>query len=129
VTYSQKEFASARAVAVWGGGGTLDVLRRVFPRAQFVSVRTQGLRDTGAVAAPPDVVVWAASLKDQISSPPKTWKPKVIFDLNYSEASPGRDYALQTGARYISGLAMFKAQAQAQRDFWNARWDEDGEVS
>jgi hypothetical protein len=42
----------------------------------------------------------------------------MIVDLSYTENSMGRGIAIETGARYISGLTMFKAQAQAQRDFW-----------
>ncbi len=106
-----------RSAAVWGGGGTLDSIREVFPQAEFVSARTGLLRDTGGVARAPELVIWAAPSK-QIESPPAEWRPKFVFDLNYSDASAGRDYALKTKAIYISGLGMFKAQAKAQRQFW-----------
>jgi shikimate 5-dehydrogenase/shikimate kinase len=108
----------AATQAVWGGGGTLDVIRQVFPQAQLVSVRTKRRRDTGELATPPELVIWAASLKHGEQSPPSDWRPRYVFDLNYSEASAARDYATKIGAIYISGLAMFKAQAQAQREFW-----------
>ena len=45
--------------------------------------------------------------------------PKLILDLNYSENSPGREYAHQVSARYISGKLLFVAQAKAQRAFWD----------
>jgi shikimate 5-dehydrogenase len=50
--------------------------------------------------------------------PPKQWKPSILVDLNYTEDSPGREYALQVGAEYVSGLRMFQVQAEKQREFW-----------
>jgi len=32
--------------------------------------------------------------------------------------SPGREYALQTQAKYCSGLTMFQSQARFQQRFW-----------
>ncbi len=119
-TLHTTEIASSRVIAVWGGGGTLDVLKTVFPQAHFYSVRSQKVRDTGAAGDPPDMVVWAASLNQDVD-PPALWAPTVVFDLNYSESSPARDYALKMKATYISGLAMFRAQAQAQREFWGEK--------
>lgn len=104
-------------VCVWGGGGTLDVLKRVLPHAEFVSARTNRLRDSDRHATPPDVLVYVGGPR-AVTEPLHSWKPHTVFDLNYGEASPGRDYAVKIGATYISGLAMFEAQAQAQRKFW-----------
>ena len=112
-----KDMSTHRKVAVWGGGGTLDVIKKVFSHADFYSVRSQKVRDTSEDGSPPELVIWAASLKQE-TDPPASWKPKVVFDLNYSESSLARDYALKVKAKYISGLAMFRAQAQAQREFW-----------
>jgi shikimate 5-dehydrogenase/shikimate kinase len=109
-------------VAVWGGGGTLGVVKAVLPEAQFFSLRSGENRDPAGVAAAeylPDTVIWAvgSSLAD-VNDPPETWKPSLIVDLNYAEDSPGRAFALERECRYISGLSMFKAQAQGQRRFW-----------
>lgn len=118
-----KEFASCKSIIIWGGGGTLDVVKRVFPSARAYSVRTGQARDldsavdSGALTTQPDLIIWASGLGEQ-SPPPPSWKPTYVFDLNYSEASLGRSYALKVNAKYISGLAMFRAQANAQRDFW-----------
>lgn len=112
-----KELASAKRLAVWGGGGTLDVIRAVFPSADFYSVRTGELREGGSGNFP-DVLIWAGGLSKDDQGPPPSWTPKLIFDLNYSESSPARAYALSKKARYISGLSMFRAQAKAQREFW-----------
>ncbi len=114
-----RDFANLRRVAVWGGGGTLDVIRGVFPHAQFFSARTGTPRD-GAQAVAPDLVVWAAGLAGNSEvSPPTNWAPKIVFDLNYSESSSAREFAIAKQARYISGLSMFRAQAKAQREFWS----------
>ena len=109
-------------VAVWGGGGTLNVIRSVLPQAQFFSLRTRENRDSSGPRADeysPDLVIWAVGRsKADINDPPEKWRPELVFDLNYSEDSPGRAFALNSGSRYISGLSMFQAQARAQRKFW-----------
>ena len=81
----------------------------------FYSARTGRLLK-GSVQNP-DVVIWAVG-RSRISScmnPPRHWRPLYIFDVNYTEDSPGREYALETKAQYVSGWLWFKAQAQAQR--------------
>ena len=115
-------------IAVWGGGGTLNVVKAVLPQAELFSVRDQENRNPAGPRASdfrPDTVVWAVGRSreregDGGGGVPQAWKPARIVDLNYSDDSPGRDYALQVGGRYISGLAMFRAQAEAQRQFWSS---------
>ena len=58
-------------------------------------------------------MVWAnANL-----SIPEHWRPQLIIDLSYSEASLAKEYSAANGVAYIDGLTMFKAQAEAQRAF------------
>lgn len=107
--------------AVWGGGGTLEMMRRVLPEAEFFSARTgQNRRDGGPQAEVylPEVVVWAAGAEDANIIETFSWHPKVVVDLSYTEDSPGRSYAVACGAHYVSGLEMFRVQARAQRRFW-----------
>jgi shikimate 5-dehydrogenase len=68
----------------------------------------------------PEVVVWALGRHrfEETKTPPQHWRPQFVFDLNYSENSPGREYAMQVGAKYLSGKSLFKSQAAAQREFW-----------
>jgi shikimate 5-dehydrogenase len=106
-------------VAVWGGGGTLEAIRESLPRARFFSARTGEERDSAGADASPRAVIWAVGRSRKTLMPPSSWRPEVILDLNYAEDSPGREYALLAGAKYVSGLAMFQAQAQGQREFWN----------
>lgn len=116
VEFHAKEI-SGKTVAVWGGGGTLDVLKSVFSGADFYSVRSGRLRsEENHEPRSPEIVIWAA--KPGQSAPPSSWTPTLVFDLNYADSSPAREYALAVGATYISGLAMFRAQARAQREFW-----------
>ena len=116
--------ATAR-VALWGGGGTAELLRTSFPDAVAFSARSGQPRAADMAArAPawsPAVVVWAVgrSRQPQCAWPPPSWQPRLIFDLNYSDDSPGREYAHRCGARYESGLRFFRAQAAAQRQFWD----------
>ena len=51
--------------------------------------------------------------------PPAPWKPQLVLDLNYTEDSPGREYALLVGADYISGKLMFEYQAKKQQKFFS----------
>jgi shikimate 5-dehydrogenase len=111
-------------VAVWGGGGTLAVIQKVIPDAQVFSSRTGENRLPDGVRAGefnPQTVVWAVgrSRENEGRFPPQSWRPRLVFDLNYADDSPGREYAFAQGCRYFSGLSMFKAQAAAQRSFWS----------
>ncbi len=118
------------SVAIWGGGGTLPVLMKVVPHALAFSVRSrnyrlehgdQQKRSRDEIVTMqlegPRILIWAASPEAQF--PPEDWKPEFVVDLNYREDSLARDYALQVNAQYIDGLAMFKEQARAQREFWD----------
>ena len=112
-------------VAVWGGGGTLQILKSNLPGARFFSASTGLERDSKDLPMSPDTLVWAASPQ---AEPPhlskeacRNWKPQTVIDLNYRDDSRAKEYCQSCGARYISGLMMFKAQAQGQRTFWEAQ--------
>lgn len=113
-------------IAIWGGGGTLEVVRKVLPQAEAFSVRTGENRVSGSTdkGYSPKTVVWAVGRSRDMNPPPATWKPALVIDLNYSDDSPGREFALERGAAYESGLAMFKAQAVVQRAFWEVTSNE-----
>ena len=127
------------SVAIWGGGGILNVLESAFTdikllksivdskennfqqftfNLSFYSARTGKLKK-GSLCTP-DIIVWAAG-RGPISHfiyPPQAWKPFYILDLNYTEDSPGREYAIRTQAEYIAGHIWFKAQAKWQRNLF-----------
>ncbi len=109
--------------AICGGGGTLAMMKSVLPQAECFSARTGENRNEHGARAQrfrPDTVIWASGGKLELS-PNKVqsdWRPRLVIDLNYFEDSPGREFALRHGARYISGLKMFQTQAQGQREFW-----------
>ncbi len=109
-------------VVLWGGGGILASVREVVPTAAPYSSRT-GLPKTSVQCLSPKTLIWAAGPNDP--SPAmhsfKGWQPQLVIDLNYREDSEARSYALQTGARYKNGLALFQSQAQGQREFWKTR--------
>jgi len=109
---------SSGDTVVWGGGGTLAMLQEVFPGAAFFSART-GKQTRGPTTPRPGMVVFATGRKG--APPPAAWRPEVVYDLDYREGAPGRAFALRTGARYVSGLAMFKHQAEGQRAWWDSR--------
>jgi shikimate 5-dehydrogenase/shikimate kinase len=110
-------------VAVWGGGGTLQAIQGVFPEAELFSARTSENRNPGGCSAEsvePDTVIWALgrSRLGSVQMPPSNWKPRFVIDLNYSDDSPGKEFAAKLGCQYFSGLQMFVYQAEAQRRFW-----------
>lgn len=108
------------AIAIWGGGGTLPALTQALPQARIFSARTGHER---AQATPPgwqpQALVWAVGRDRANRWPPASWRPALVIDANYGEDSPGREYALATGARYLSGDAWFSRQAAEQRRFWS----------
>lgn len=111
--------------AVWGGGGTRWALRSILRGAHFFSARKGEeiwVEKKPVESAPlsPEVVVWALGRArwETSQKPPAEWRPRYVIDLNYSEDSPGLEMAMNSGAKYLSGKAMFKAQAEAQRIFW-----------
>lgn len=109
-------------IAVWGGGGTLPLLKKLLPNAKYFSAQTGQIREAneGAKNFYPNYIIWAAPRADgkTVVYPPKNWKPKSVIDLNYREDSGGRDYALLSCSKYISGESMFYEQAIHQRKFW-----------
>ena len=112
-------------LAVWGGGSVRDILMFVFRETHVFSVSFYSAR-TGKVIkgreVNPDFVIWAVG-RARMSSclhPPVDWKPQCVFDLHYTEDSPGREYALKIQAEYRSGWKWFQAQALHQR-----KWFED----
>lgn len=108
-----------KEIFVWGGGGTLEMIRKLLPHASLFSARTGQPREGCDVAGLlPKIVIWAAPRTPQTMMPPQSWQPSMVFDLNYKEDSMGREYAQACGANYESGLRMFIAQAQKQRVFW-----------
>jgi len=110
--------AKNTVVAVWGSGGTRDAIRALLPAAQFCSVRRRCFEsgeDLQSIA--PETVVWAVS-NARAQMPPDSWRPKYVIDLNYTLDSLGREFAKSVGAKYESGLAMFRSQATGQRQFW-----------
>lgn len=107
--------------AVWGGGGTLALLKRFLPKSHYFSVQTGKSRNHEMILDwSPKVVVWASGSLQPVggSAPPEFWKPNWIIDLNYREDSGGREYAKKMGAQYLSGESMFYEQAIYQREFW-----------
>lgn len=114
-------------IFVWGGGGTLEMLKNTLPRACYFSSRTGTPREGSeeALNLSPKIVIWAAPRSPETVMPPKTWKPAMVYDLNYKEDSLGREYAQGCGANYQSGLVMFTTQAQVQRLFWRHGEDEE----
>lgn len=107
---------------IWGGGGTLSSVQEIYPSALAYSVRTGEPRQ-GQGITEPEVLIWAAGPRDESPKAKKLgiWKPRLVIDLNYREDSEARSYAQEVKATYVSGLELFKAQAQGQREFWQKR--------
>jgi hypothetical protein len=117
-----------KKVAVWGGGGTRNVIGSVLPHAHFYSARSGKPLKESMPCDHPDVVIWAVprSRMKESQWPLPSWKPSLVVDLNYTMDSPGREYVLNLGGvneklQYRSGLEMFKVQARGQRVFWDSQ--------
>ena len=112
-------------IAVWGGGSVRELLMFVFNSSSsentvsFYSARTGKVIKGRDVS--PDFVIWAVG-RVRMScclNPPVEWKPQGVFDLHYTEDSPGREYAFGVQAEYQSGWRWFQAQALQQRKWVN----------
>lgn len=107
-------------IAVWGGDGVLQALRKEIPQAQFFSART-GLPKIDSHNTYPQVLIWAAPRTPEVKFPQEIypdWNPEMVLDLNYADNSMGLDCAKKFGCKYVSGLEMFLEQAKYQREFW-----------
>lgn len=113
-TYSHIDF-SASAV-LWGGSGIKQAVQNVVPAATHL--RASLGPAIGEMSTQPEIVIWASG-KDR-GEWPKAWRPKLVLDVSYTDDSAARTLAIETGAKYISGLSMFRAQAVGQREFWSA---------
>lgn len=106
------------SIAVWGGGGTLPIIKTLFPSAVEYSVRS-GQARSNTNQDPnfsPQTIIWAAA--PNATAPSFKSKIQFVIDLNYKEDSFARTYAKETGAHYISGEVMFLEQAHGQQKFW-----------
>lgn len=114
-TFSQIDFSSS--TVLWGGGGIKQSVLNVVPHA--IPIRASLGPAVGEMSIQPELVIWASG-KDR-GEWPSSWKPKLVLDLSYTDDSAGRTLAIETGAKYISGLSMFRAQAAGQREFWTSQ--------
>ena len=103
---------------LWGGGGVKSSVRAAWPEVREVSARA-GVPDHEVES--PDLLIWAVGRSRAHRVPPAHLRPGLVLDLNYADDSPGLEYAVGRGLPYQSGLDMFKLQARAQREFWDAR--------
>lgn len=103
---------------IWGGGGTLSPLRKIWPQAMELSVRSGQPRNPQDTSpAHVNLLIWAAGPRE--SFPPEI-KFDLLLDLNYREDSKARELAMNQGKPYLGGDLMFKAQAAAQRQYWTS---------
>lgn len=114
-SFSQINFSSS--TVLWGGGGIKQSVLNVVPHA--IPIRASLGPAVSEVAIQPEIVIWASG-KDR-GEWHSSWKPKLVLDLSYTDDSAARTLAVEIGAKYISGLSMFRAQAQGQREFWSSR--------
>ncbi len=113
-------------IAVWGGGGTLSMIRSVLPQATYFSSQT-GLEREIHQANRKDfkILIWAAPRLPDTLYPPTHWPLEIIYDINYVENSMGLEFAQKlksnrTNMIYKSGLEMFFEQARKQQEFWSS---------
>lgn len=118
-----KYIAKDEQIAVWGGGGTLEVMKSHLKNACYYSARSTQCKNAERQEHI-DVLVWAihnSHLERGAKYPFEQWRPKKVIDLNYSESSLAREYAIKNNAEYISGIEMFEVQARMQQNFWSQK--------
>ncbi len=110
--------APTERMVIWGGGGVLPAVQSVAANTVSVSARTGLVRESGESVSPARVLIWASGSERGAWS--NAFKPEIVIDLSYTEDSAGLEVALESKAKYVSGLQMFKAQARRQRELWEA---------
>lgn len=110
-------------VVVWGGGGVLPALEPVLSRVTAQGGRVQHLRASqpAELGWTPSIVIWASGA--QRGAWPTGFQPRLVVDLSYTDDSEARAIAIEAKSRYISGLTMFRVQAEQQREFWLKHFD------
>lgn len=101
-------------VWLWGGGGIKPSVTEALPHAKMIKARS-GSSDPIS----PDVVIWAVPRSREFKFPDDSITPQLVLDLNYTDDSPGLEWAASRNLRYTSGLRMFKLQAEFQRELWS----------
>lgn len=104
---------SNEQLVIWGGGGLLPVLKKVFPRAAHVPARQ------GRVLKKESIILWSSLRGEEVKWPEPLGFVKKVIDMNYSENSMGRELALMAGSDYLSGEEFFANQAMGQQVFWS----------
>lgn len=107
-------------IAIWGGGGTLQMMKDVLPQAISYSSQTGKVRDPQNKNEKTsfDILVWAAPRLEKTLFPSEELQVKEVIDLNYVDHSMGLEFAANRKIRYTSGLEMFRVQALHQQKFW-----------
>ena len=114
------EVGAQHSVAVWGGGGTLEMIKSALPQAHFYSSQTGELRDLNQSKKNNyDYLIWAAPRSHKTQWPDDMMKTNHVIDLNYTDNSMGLEFATMQKASYTSGLRMFQQQALMQQQYWN----------
>lgn len=110
---------TAKTIAVWGGGGTLELMQKMLPQADFFSSRTGILRSGKVNNTKYDFLIWAAPRIVDMKFPADEISVLNVIDLNYAQSSAGLEFARSRKINYTSGLEMFKVQAENQQKFWS----------
>jgi 5-enolpyruvylshikimate-3-phosphate synthase/shikimate kinase/shikimate 5-dehydrogenase len=109
-----------REIVVWGGGGVKPAMTRILQDATALNGRFKFLRASQPedLNWNPDIVIWASGA--QRGNWPQKFRPRLIVDLSYTDDSEARAIAQECNSRYLSGLTMFRVQAEKQREFWES---------
>ena len=126
ISYANAQFEFQKPgfeVVLWGGGGVRSSVKKLLPQLKTYSARNAKPLTCQDKVTEPKVIIWAVgrSRQEACKWPLEKFKPSLIIDLNYTMDSPGREYALRVGAKYVSGLKMFEKQADLQRQFWKGK--------
>jgi shikimate kinase len=106
-------------VVLWGGAGTISMVKKVVPQVSSYSSRSAQPREGERSLDNPMTIIWGAPNLPETKMPLFQWHPAWVVDLNYRENSLARYYALKVNAKHISGLDFFRYQAVEQQKFWS----------
>ncbi len=106
----------AEETLCWGAGAVSQVISGFLKGVQIVSIRSiENFTEIDKTKI--KNIIWCAGPNCKVY--PVGINPEIVYDLSYQESSLARDYALQSNAKYKSGLELFIEQAKLQQVFFS----------
>ncbi len=104
-----------KKVMIWGAGVVGEQFLNRLPKAKLYSVRDWSDK---SIDESYDILLWCAGSRGSV--PRLKDAPKEVFDIDYTDSSKAKEYAVKHSLEYKSGLSFFNKQALGQQNWWSS---------